>query len=121
MQIFFKIPLYLFLIGLVITSCKSKKVIPNEKDISEKSTTFLLKALGQNKVEAEWLTAKAKINYKDDNEKIKFTSYIRMRKDSVIWFVIKKAGVEAIRTQITTDSVYIINRQAKGTIFIVFD
>ena len=113
MQTFFKIPLYLFLIGLVITSCKSKKVIPNEKDISEKSTTFLLKALGQNKVEAEWLTAKAKINYKDDNEKIKFTSYIRMRKDSVIWFVIKKAGVEAIRTQITTDSVYIINRQAK--------
>ena len=113
MQTFFKISLYLFLIGLVITSCKSKKVIPNEKDISEKSTTFLLKALGQNKVEAEWLTAKAKINYKDDNEKIKFTSYIRMRKDSVIWFVIKKAGVEAIRTQITTDSVYIINRQAK--------
>ena len=31
----------------------------------------------------------------------------------MIWFVIKKAGVEAIRTQITTDSVYIINRQAK--------
>lgn len=113
MQVFFKITFYIFLIGLLIASCKSKKVIPTEQDISEKSTTFLLKALGKNKVEAEWLTAKAKINYEDDNEKIKFTSYIRMRKDSVIWFVAKKAGVEAVRAQITTDSVYIINRQAK--------
>ena len=113
MQAFFKISFYLFLIGLLVTSCKSKKVIPTEQDISEKSTTFLLKALGKNKIEAEWLTAKAKINYEDDNEKIKFTSYIRMRRDSVIWFVAKKAGVEAVRAQITTDSVYILNRQAK--------
>ncbi len=113
MQVFFKISFYLFLFGLFIASCKSKKVIPTDSGISEKSTTFLLKALGKNKIEAEWLTAKAKINYEDDNEKIKFTSYIRMRKDSVIWFVAKKAGVEAVRAQITTDSVYIINRQAK--------
>jgi len=113
MHLFFKISFYLFLIGLLVTSCKSKKVIPTNQDISEKSTTFLLKALGKNKIEADWLTAKAKINYQDDNEKIKFTSYIRMRKDSVIWFVAKKAGVEAVRVQITTDSVYIINRQAK--------
>ncbi|MFK8004761.1 MAG: DUF4292 domain-containing protein [Saprospiraceae bacterium] len=113
MQILFKFSFYLFLFGLLVTSCKSKKVIPTEQDISEKSTTFLLKSLGKNKIEAEWLTAKAKINYKDDNEKIKFTSYIRMRKDSVIWFVAKKAGVEAVRAQITTDSVYLINRQAK--------
>ena len=113
MQVFFKITFYVFLIGLLGSSCKSKKVIPTEQDISEKSTTFLLKALGKNKIEAEWFTAKAKINYEDNNEKIKFTSYIRMRKDSVIWFVVKKAGVEAVRAQITTDSVYIINRQAK--------
>ncbi|MFK7771864.1 MAG: DUF4292 domain-containing protein [Saprospiraceae bacterium] len=113
MQVFFKISFYLFLLGLLTASCKSKKVIPTEQDISEKSTTFLLKALGKNKIEAEWLTAKAKIKYKDDNEKINFISYIRMRKDSVIWFVAKKAGVEAVRVQITTDSVYIINRQAK--------
>ena len=113
MQILFKITFYILLIGLLVASCKSKKIIPTEQDISEKSTTFLLKALGKNKIEAEWLTAKAKINYEDDNERIKFTSYIRMRKDSVIWFVVKKAGVEAVRAQITTDSVYIINRQAK--------
>lgn len=113
MKVFFKIPLYLFLLGIFIASCKSKKVIPTDQDITEKSTTFLLKSLGKNKVEAEWLTAKAKISYKDDYERIKFTSYIRMRKDSVIWFVAKKAGVEAVRAQITTDSIYLINRQAK--------
>jgi hypothetical protein len=113
MQAFFKITFYICLIGLVATSCKSKKVIPTEQDISEKSTLFLLKTLGKNKIEVEWFAAKAKIAYEDDNEKIKFTSYIRMRKDSVIWFVVKKAGVEAVRAQITTDSVYIINRQAK--------
>jgi len=78
MQVFLKFTFYIFLIGFLAASCKSKKVISTEQNISEKSTTFLLKALGKNKIEAEWLTAKAKINYEDDNEKIKFISYIRM-------------------------------------------
>ena len=114
MNSFCKTTFYLFLFGLLLASCKSKKnQIPVDQNLTEKSTSFLLKALGKNKIEAEWLTAKSKIRYKDENEKINLTSYIRMRKDSVLWFNIKKAGQEFARIQITTDSVYIINRHDK--------
>lgn len=111
MNRFFKITFILFSIALLITSCKSKKEVLQPGDaIPEKSTSFLLKALGKNKVEAEWLSAKAKINYRDQYEKIKVTAHIRMRKDSVLWILVKKANYEAVRLQITKDSVYIINR-----------
>ena len=106
-------PFVTILLILLFASCKSKKPLLSDQPIPKKTTTFLLKALGKNKVEAEWLTAKARINYKDEHEKVKITSYIRMRKDSVLWFNVKKAGVEALRVQITTDSVYIINRMQK--------
>ena len=110
----FKITFILFSIALLITSCKSKKkVLEPGDDIPEKSTSFLLKALGKNKVEAEWLSAKAKINYRDEYEKVKVTAHIRMRKDSVLWFAVKKANYEAVRVQITKDSVYVVNRLDK--------
>ena len=114
MNSFFKITFILFFASLFIMSCKSKKKVVTEGDpIPEKSTSFLLKALGKNKVDVEWLSAKAKINYRGENERLKATAIIRMRKDSVLFFVVKKAGYEAARVQITTDSIYILNRRAK--------
>lgn len=114
MNRFFKITFILFISSILIMSCKSKKkMITAEEPISEKSTKFLLKALGKNKVDVEWLSAKAKITYRGENEKLKATAIIRMRKDSVLFFVVKKAGIEGARVQITTDSIYIIDRQRK--------
>ena len=115
MKGFCKITFSILVIALLLSSCKSKKnKIPTIQDpLPEKSTKFLQKALGKNEVEADWVSAKAKITYEDDYEKVKATAYIRLRKDSVLWFNVKKAGVEAARVQITTDSVYIINRMEK--------
>ncbi len=114
MNSFFKITFILFFASLFVISCKSrKKVISTDDSIPEKSTSFLLKALGKNKVDVEWLSAKAKITYRGENERLKATAIIRMRKDSVLFFVVKKAGIEGARVQITTDSIYIIDRQRK--------
>ncbi len=64
-------------------------------------------------LEVEWLSAKARITYKDEAETTKFNANIRMRKDSVIWMNIKKLSVEAFRVLITQDSIYIIDRLKK--------
>jgi len=114
MNRFSKIFLTLIFASLLIMSCKSKKkVIPTGEPIPEKSTNFLQKVLGKNEVDVEWLSAKAKITYRGENERLKATAIIRMRKDSVLFFVVKKAGIEGARVQITTDSIYIIDRQRK--------
>jgi len=115
MKSFCKILFPILLLTLLASSCKSKrnKIPTNQDPLPEKTTKFLQKALGKNTVEAEWLSAKAKITYEDNIERVKATAYIRMRKDSVLWFNVKKAGVEAARVQITPDSIYVINRLDK--------
>ena len=69
-----------------------------------------MKRLVQNQVSAEWLSSKAKVTYRDDYGVQKFTANLRFRKDSLIWLNFKKLSVEAVRLQITPDSIYIINR-----------
>lgn len=78
--------------------------------LKKRSSSYLLKKLDVNELEAEWMSAKAKISYQSPEETRKFTANIRIRKDSIVWMNIKKASVEAFRILVTTDSVYIINR-----------
>ena len=107
---------YLFSITLLsvlfLASCKSKQVITSQ-NISKKSTRFLLKKMNQQEVDVDWFTAKAKLKYSDQYERIGATANIRLRKDSLLWMNIKKAGVEAFRIKITTDSIYMISRLEK--------
>jgi len=67
----------------------------------------------QEEVDLDWFTAKAKLKYSDQYERISATADIRLQKDKVFWMKIKKAGLEAFRVKITTDSVFMINRLEK--------
>lgn len=64
----------------------------------------------KNQVTANWLEAKAKVTFSNNNQVQKVFSTIKMRKDSIIWMNVKKLGIEAARVQITKDSVYLIDR-----------
>ncbi len=79
-------------------------------DLKPRSAKFLRKRLIQNQLQAEWLSAKAKVIFRDGQSVRKFIVNIRYRKDSLIWMNIKKLSVEAARVQITPDSIYIIDR-----------
>ncbi|MBR9919753.1 MAG: DUF4292 domain-containing protein [Bacteroidetes bacterium] len=91
------------------TACNTGKGISGE-NLKNRSARFLMKQLVEHQLDTEWFSAKAKIDYVDPYESISLTSYIRMRKDSVIWMNFKKLSVEAVRIQITPDSIYIIDR-----------
>lgn len=81
--------------------------------LKKRSTRYLQKQLKSKELDVEWLSARAKITFKDIEQTRKFTANIRMRKDSVIWMNVKKINVEAFRILITTDSIYIIDRLKK--------
>lgn len=90
-------------------SCKSVKR-GTTADLKPRSSAWLLKKINQSKVDAKWLDAKAKIDFRSDEFSIVATTTIRMQKDSAIWMVGKKFGIEGIRALVTPDSVYVINR-----------
>jgi len=95
---------------LLGTSCKTTRYTATGK-LKKKSAKFLFKQMVGNQVAADWMNAKAKITVKEPERGVtKFSATIRMKKDSLIWMNVKKAGVEAARIQITPDSIYAINR-----------
>jgi len=97
-------------IGLSGTSCKSKKNPNNTGVVKSKSAKFLVKKIKQDKIDVEWLNAKAKIDFKTNEMSETATLFIRMRKDSAIWMVGKKFGFEGVRALITPDSVFMLDR-----------
>lgn len=110
LKILFSILLFaLFL----LPACKSVKNAGGAIKLKPRSSKFLLKKLAANRIEADWLSAKARITYKDDVQTKKFNANFRYRKDSLIWFNVKKATVEAVRVQITPDSFFLIDRLNK--------
>ncbi len=105
---------YLFICGiLVLSSSACQKRNLSTSKLKKRSSEYILKQLNQNKKELDWWSAKALISYQDDNQRIKFSSYIRVREDSLIWMNVKKLGVEGARLQLTPDSAYVIDRQNK--------
>lgn len=81
--------------------------------LKKRSSKYLQKKLAANELEVEWLSARAKITFKDVEQTRKFNANIRMRKDSIIWMNVKKLSVEAFRILIDQDSIYIIDRLEK--------
>jgi len=106
--------LYMSVVALFIlfagTSCKGTKGAGTSTKLKKKSVPFLMGQMADNRKEAEWLSGKTQVNYSDGAQRIKVLSYIRMRKDSVIWMNVKKLGIEAARIQITPDSIFLLNR-----------
>jgi hypothetical protein len=63
----------------------------------------------------EYLTSRAKILYKDDNQEVSAAVDIRMKRDSIIWMSIKPMlGIEVMRIVITKDSILILDRMNKS-------
>lgn len=101
---------FLFLFLIITAGCKNKKAITSSTGLPIQTSEFLISQLAKNQVNAEWLTAKTKITFDNNNQTQRAYSTIKMRKDSIIWMNVKKLGIEAARVQITPDSVYLIDR-----------
>ncbi|GAB4038738.1 DUF4292 domain-containing protein [Spirosoma gilvum] len=64
-----------------------------------------------SEIDFRYLTAKSKISFKSRQQDIDNANVtIRVRKDSLIWVSVSKLGIEAVRGQITRDSITIIDK-----------
>jgi len=69
--------------------------------------------LEKKRINPEWFSAKAQLSYKDNNQKISFTSTIISEREKAFWMNAKKFGFEAGRFMFRSDSLYAIDRLNK--------
>ena len=51
-----------------------------------------------------------RIDYAGEDMSVSASATLRMKKDSLLWLSVKKLGFEIARVQVTTDSVYVVDR-----------
>ena len=96
--------LLLFSLIFLFSSCK--------KDLFQFSYSEK-KRLKVEELEFDYLQAKTKLKYDDGIQNFSANATIRIRQDSLIWISISSTGVEAIRSIIQKDSIFVIDRLKK--------
>ncbi len=107
-----KLLLWLALPLLVLTSqaCGAGRRVAKGDKLEKVSADYVLKQLVGNQVQADWMDARANIDFSGESLSAGGNAIIRLRRDSVIWISVRKLGFEVARAQITPDSVYILDR-----------
>jgi len=99
------------ILTLFATGCAGSKKTTTEVIATKNlEAEQVLEKLLTNQVSVEWMSAKAKVGVDDGYTSVRGSAYIRMRKDSVLWMAVRKLGFEVARVQITTDSLFVIDR-----------
>ena len=118
--------LTLFVLFMLISSCRSTKSIstamskkdsttvsinPSESDSARKVETAMDKIKGSY-INFNTFSAQMKIDYSDSRDKkYDVNAFVRMKKDSVIWISINAIlGIEAFRVMITPDTVSVLDK-----------
>lgn len=102
----------LFIVALIISGigCKSKKIIQHTGPVPERTSTEIYQAMEDHNFPFEWYACETGINLDTPDESVGGKAYIRMKKDSIIWSVVKKLSMEGARTLITPKRYAAINR-----------
>lgn len=115
---------------LIVTtnSCKSKKVVttkPLETKLPQQGPTpteVVLNTIDANTNNFSFYQSRAKVNYKDDKQKVELDVNLIMEKDQYIWMSVTAVlGIEVARIMITQDSVKILDRLHRKYIAADFD
>jgi hypothetical protein len=92
-------------------SCKKPPSSSTSVNNSGQATINELDTFTVREIDFKYLSAKAKIKYKDADNDLAATAHIRIKKDSLIWLSIVPAlGIEASRCLITIDSIFMLDR-----------
>lgn len=99
--------LYIFVLLLMTTACKSNKALVETAELKNMSSRKIVKKHLENKFAANTLDSKIKVRYTNRRASLRkrheFTVRLRMKKDSLIWMKGTKV-VTAFKIQITPDS-----------------
>ena len=93
---------------MLFSNCRSTK--PLSSITVDRSEKEILEALESHNYDFQWFSGEASIHVDSPQETFKGKTYIRMRKDSVIWSIVKKSSVEGGRLLFTPEMYAVINR-----------
>lgn len=99
-----KIFKYLLVGLLVISSCKSKKIITDGIAVEELSAKKVVKKHISENFNKNTIDAKLKVNYKNSKENVGFSVRMKIKKDEVIWLKGNKV-ISVFRAKITPKKV----------------
>ncbi len=116
----------LILLGLSIAFLNSCRTLKHRTANVTRSTLDTtkpilpeIKNVVLNSFQFDYLSYKARCDYKDPNMDQPFTMNFRMKYDSIIWISITAVGFEVARARLDKDSIKIINRLEKN--YLVYD
>lgn len=109
---------YLFVATLLVLSfsCKGPRKVTDTTPVTScqlkaRGKDSLLVLLKKNQLNYQWMTAKMNASVIDaDSSEQTFTINLRARKDSAIWMIVTKLGIEGARVLVTKDSVKFIDQ-----------
>lgn len=102
--------LLLSLTALLISSCGAGRRATREGALRKTTAPAVMEKLVRAQVSAEWMDARAKLDYAGRDMSVSGNAQIKLHRDSVIWISVKKFGFEVARAQVTQDSIYILDR-----------
>jgi hypothetical protein len=110
-----RIQIYIPLLGLLLLlgSCKPTGVITSSNNLKPRSAKEIIKKVNERLPEIKWLDGRALVSIQIEGNNQKFSSQIRVKKDSLFLANGKKISVEGGRIQISRDSFYLLNRAHK--------
>jgi hypothetical protein len=101
-----KILLLIGAISFLHISCKKIPVASHGLFVQD----TILSKFKPSKTTFKYLTTKTKIEFSDGINADQYAMTLRVKKDSVIWASIGKAGIEGARALLRTDSVFILDK-----------
>lgn len=95
---------------LLLSGCGASRRASRDGALRKTTAPAVMEKLVRAQVAAEWMDARAKIDYAGRDMSASGSAQIKLRRDSVIWISVKKFGFEVARAQITQDSIYLLDR-----------
>ncbi len=97
-------------LSLLFFACKTASIGTGKK-LRKRSPKYILEQVEAQRINFEWVKAKAKAKVVTEDQNVSFVIKLRMRKDSLVWLQLKKVSVEGLRVQMNPDRIQVLNRQ----------
>jgi len=102
-----KIVLLAIAISFLSVACKKTPAVSQAAAVIEKQAVI---EFDPQYIDFVYLTTKTKLEYSDGTNIDQYALSLRVKKDSVIWASIGKAGVEGVRGLLRPDSLFILDK-----------
>ena len=102
--------------SLLISGCKTKKIIPEDNGLSSYSEEDVFYKIKAGNLYYDYLEASGTATISSPSLNISGNFILRLKDNETAWMVVKKFGFEAARILIQNDTVTVLNRLEKSYI-----